>query len=897
MDTQHSQITQDNGIQHHAGPWPWYVLLISGIALTGLFPWFMVCLAVFQRGSKKAVVLPAAANLAIYFLFGWILLTIKVPWWHIPPFVYLFNIIWAYAAFLFQSKMIGPASRRYIFSEWKSWFQPILTGFIIGFCLVAMYSISTVLETRAEMKSSIDILDRVSVLWDLIWYSFLGIPAGLLLGFWWAGERDQFSSSHVITFLAAFFVTSIFWGMQEVLIYFIIYKGALMEAINAVDIRYALVPPWTSGYPMYLDTVTSFVPAILIVPFLFGAAPRIRDFFKCLLLIPLAFLCAYPLYFMDNDWWESIEGQVKYELSSPDTGTRESAYQWMETILKRYPEAKKWPKHAERLACNYYKKGMFDKSKAMYKEIVDKYSDSLRWLWHVRGARDALASPGFGKPGKTVSLDIPIVDYEDYLTPNWMALLSVIRFWEGRELPESKIKIQLKELSRSSDKIILSPLETYAALDDAVNSLGYKLLILPAEIDTVKTLISADIPVIHQGYKWFFLISGFNDSKSFFLSSTFYDIPKRVRLESRKEAKEILSSEKEGHGESRKRLQRIALEIYDEDFYAFWKRDEHRYLSPLIAVVFPDEKTEALVTALGSTIETLEQESEGYLAALIGFAFFNQAHPIQTVEWARMSSKRIDSPLPAYVAALAKKQWDNRVKFIRAGLSLQRQFPELDDTFRFFNRTDISDYLRHAEKRLLTDMINGVVPWYIMDSYIMMLDKNDPDEQEVMIQLMKKRVSLFSSYRYLKTLADVYDYTGNVSEMTAVLKQLISVSPYYEGQKIRLAYSLVRLERFAEAKEVLDNISSERVKFKSDYFFCLGAVAEWEGKLGKALDLYKKAVEMRPYKPFYHLKFGQLLLKEKKTDEGKKALEWALRTTADETTAKQAKQLLSETKN
>ena len=50
---------------------------------------------------------------------------------------------------------------------------------------------------------------------------------GGFLGFWWAGEREQFRASHVITFLSALTLTLLLLVFFILFLFFLIHRGTL----------------------------------------------------------------------------------------------------------------------------------------------------------------------------------------------------------------------------------------------------------------------------------------------------------------------------------------------------------------------------------------------------------------------------------------------------------------------------------------------------------------------------------------------------------------------------------------------------------------------------------------------------------------------------------------------
>jgi len=148
MEQEPIQSTPPNIQKALLGPWPWYVLLITGFALTGFFPWLMVSYAVYQREKKRTALLSFLVNFILFFAFSWVLLKSSIVWWWLVLFTYLFNVIWTLIAWLFQRKTIGSAAKRYVLGEWKAWITPVLIGVIIGVCMATVFSTIPAAQNR-----------------------------------------------------------------------------------------------------------------------------------------------------------------------------------------------------------------------------------------------------------------------------------------------------------------------------------------------------------------------------------------------------------------------------------------------------------------------------------------------------------------------------------------------------------------------------------------------------------------------------------------------------------------------------------------------------------------------------------------------------------------------------
>jgi tetratricopeptide (TPR) repeat protein len=878
------------GSDRMPGPWPWYVFLLIGYAVSGFFPWLMIAWALYRRGRRAAAGLVLAVNVAVLIGSGWLMLTIKMVWWWLSILTYAFNLLWTAAAMIYQKSAIGAAGRRYYFKQWKSWIRPIAAGLLIGFCAGTIFSIMPAFENRIPMQQTLDSLDRQIVLWDFFKYSHFGLLAGLLTGLWWAGEAKRFRVSHVITFLGGLIVTLLCWSLLWSLVVLMIHKGSVEEFFLPDHAAWAVIPPWRSGLQKFLCELDEYnILPLVIIPLLLGAPARLRDFGKRALLIPLLFVCSIPPGFTSDSWWMAIQDQITYEMNAAEPDTRASAYRWTDVLLARYPNHLQWPRLAEKAAQYHYQNQRYVQSKHIYQNIIDRYRNTNQWHWITHRALAALNTPEFGRASASPRLKIPMVDYQSYLTHNWMALLSVMRYWEGPEVSESKVVIKLKELSKSPDKIELNPLANLAELDDAARSLGYEMVLFRSGKKQIQALINAGIPLIHQHFSSFSVIFGSDDSRSAICAYSFSKLSGRLRNDKPKEVEEILDIEQEGHGEGRKRLERIARESYMEYSTAYWQNPSLEYMGPLSAVVFPAGRTGAVSDAFEIPYSELRKQSNGYLAALIALSYLDHGNPMQSIEWAKLGAAKIDDPLPKYVAHLARIWWESRTKIIDSSLNLQSQFPQLGQIFDFFNLPQNIEFLQQAGESFSRGFAANTLPWMISRRYLDLMDRSETVEQSRIVKLLKASTSYDPAVASnWITLANTCEWSGDAAGKIKALEGAVSANPLDSAVKLRLATAYIARRRYEKAEQILLQIDPSQVGYDADYQFCLGTLAEWKGNADKALKLYAAAIEMRRYKPIYHLRYGELLMAQGYADKARPYLEWAARTDAENTLKNEA---------
>jgi hypothetical protein len=881
------------------GPWSWYVFLFIGYAVSGFFPWLMIAWALYCRGRKTTAGLVLVIHVAILLGSGWLMLTVKMVWWWLLILAYGFNLTWTAAAIVYQRFAIGAARRRYDFKDWKSWVRPIVIGLMIGFSIGTIFSIIPAFENRIPMQATLDSLDRQTVLWDFFQYSHFGLIGSLLIGLWWAGEGKRFRVSHVLTFLGGFILTLFCWYLLWSFLVLIIHKGTVEDFFLLDHTSWALIPPWSSGLQKFLRELDEYnILPLIIIPLLFGAPARLRDFGKRALLIPLLFVCSIPLGFTSDSWWLTNQDQISYEMNSADPATQASAHRWADIILKRYPNHLQWPRLAEKSAQYHYRNQRFGPSKQIYQDLLDRYRNSGQWHWIIQRAQAAMNTPDFAKPTSLPQLQIPMVDYQRYLTHNWMALLSVMRYWEGSEVSESKVVIKLKDLSKSPDNIKLNPLVNLAELDDAARSLGYETVLFRSDIGRVQALIGAGFPVIHHNLKTFNIVFGSDTGRSAIKAYAFAKLSQRLRNEKRKEADEIVDFEREGHGEGRKQLVRIANESYMEYSNDYWESPSLEYMGPLAAIVFPADRAAAVSDAFEKPYRELQEQSNGYLASLIALSYLDHGDPRQAIEWAKIGAAKITDPLPLYIAHLARIWWETRDKTIHSSLNLQNQFPELDQIFNYFNLRQNKKFLIDARHSFKQGFAQNTLPWMISQKYLHLLDRSEISELSRMMKLIKAHAAYdpTSTSNWI-LLANTCEWSNDTSGAMNALEGAVSADPLNSRVKLRLAMAYVGRKRYEKAEHILSQVDPAQVRYDADYQYCLATLAEWRGNPDQALNYYAAAIEMRRYKPIYHLGYGKLLLAQGFGEKARLYLEWVARTDAENTRKNEAVNLLSKMNN
>lgn len=856
-------------------PLPWYVLILVGHALSGFFSWLLVIRQMYHRREKVFALVLFFVNVIILSAYAFASISAKLPWDLLLSFIIASNLVWAVGAWVFQRYYIGAAPKRYRWLEWRNWISPILIALVLSAGLAVMFAVFPVIGERLDILYGNDILDKRVVLWDFFVYVPFFVPYGLLVGFWWAGEGYRFSVPHVISYLSGLMVFFVILMVIYQLFLFLLFKGQPYQGLLDAP----LLAHDMTGLQAFLQGMQEYDQlAFVLAPLLLGSVSSIREFWRrSLVIFPVLCLCLLPLSFYSAEVWAFAQGHIMHEMTSPETQVSNKAFSRAGILLARYPEHDRWPEFGLLLARHRYENSDYDGAKKIYEEIATRFMDTPRWSFAGDLARSVLNSNGFGTEKKGEDIALPLVNHESYLTPNWMALLQLIRYWSDESISESEILIRLKSLSKSDEKIKLSSITTLAELDDRAGSLGFKVLILHANQDIARSLLNSSIPVILPVYKYFYLLNGIDESRSLFRGYAYSKISERLREGDKNAVKEILFLEQEGKGESLKQLKHIAAQASIEIHDTFWGSALQIDSAPFMAVVYPESAADKIAEALPGSIDELQRQSKGYLAAFIAMHFLDAADPVQSIKWAMISRQLTKEPFGLHIAFLAERLWKTRDKLTTSQLSLDGQFPELAEVAEFFAVDSTKSFLQEAEQQFEADQAADKLSWIIRNEYSDFLDSSNPAELALLINLSKQNVVANPGHRRAwLSLAELYEWQGDVESIISALEGALAANSWNDEIALMLAYRYVQADRKESVEEIMAMIDPAQADLNPHYIFCQGALANWDEDKGEAAAYYAKAIEMRRYIPLYHLHYGELLLREGRTEEARKVLQWAI---------------------
>lgn len=870
--------------------YPWYVHLFGGYALTGAFCWLLVA-GLFWRSRRRLIAATLlGVNLMLLTAMIWSTFRLGQPWWRLESLTLGVNLAWALSAWLMQYRFFGAAERRYRLAEWRRWRLPLITGALLGSGVAVGMAVSPAVGERIAALSEKGVVVRDSILWQFFKDLPMGLALGLLVGAWWAGCR-RFTSSHVIGFLAGIAVTlaaeTAFFGLFA----WIVHQGEMASLQMLSHESWALVPGPLTGWHRFLSTLSDLnYIAYIPVGILFGAPARLGVFFKrSAVIVPLLILLCLSFFLSTDEGWALVQGRFVYQTASSDERERETAFDWLHVLLARYPNHGAWPHLAARLADYQYARGETEASRRLHQQIVDRFSNLNQWKTQVAISRSILAAPSFGEPPVGPRLAFSLVNYQDYLTQNWMALLTAARYWQGDEIPESDLLVRLRDISKSDDRIKLPDLTSLADLDDAASSLGYGLTIVPNDAQAARALIRAGIPVVLPVYQTFYLLSEFDDSRGVVKTLCFGQLSEKTKSLAAKETQEILMLKSEGHGHSKDRLRRIGREAECLWHLDHWRTGRLKDAAPLMAAIHPPDGHKSVAAALGLKEEALCRAHRGRLAALIALSYFDHADPQNCIRWSQIAAQSIDEPLAWQAAYLGLTLWDQRAQRIGTAFQLEKQFTTLDDINRFLETESVRQFSQSVRERLADDLADGGLTWPIRWRMLWLLDRHDLHERRQMIELLQANVATNpADAAQWRLLADLQALNDDPVARAYALAEAWSAAPWDTDTALAWAGTCARLNDPQRVERILQGIDPSKARHDSEYFFCLAAVAEWKKQFRAALSHYCRATEMCRYRPEYYLRYGRLLMAQGDTKAAEKALGWAARIDSSGQVGKQA---------
>jgi hypothetical protein len=854
---------------------PWYVYLFGGWSIGVLFPWYLVCSQFYCRARRKTAIFLAAANVLLFALFCAAAFLLKCPWDTLLLVVVLLTVVWSALAWLVQRLAFGAAPRRYYPGEWRSWIAPIGIAVFLGIGLSVAIGAVPMIGERLEMYRSPDLLARKVILWDFFHFIPYSLLFSLPIGIWWAGERNRFSAVHPLGYFFGLVVSSAFLAAMSGLFYFLLWRGQLGGADNAWPVMPELQGVKKNLYFLLAHDYSYY----FAVPLLLGAVGRMSEFWKkSLAIFPVLTITLLLISPFSPEHWQAYQSQIIYEMASEDPARRAKANDRAEVLLARFPEHDGWPEIARRLAGYRALQGDDKAAQQLWAEVVERTKDSPRWHRQAALAKAAL-NPGSAAEEQPVAMSIPSLHYKSYMTGNWMALLRNLRFYEGRTGSEADTLIRLKDISADDEKIKLQAMPTLAELDDHAAALGYQTLLLPSELSVVKKLLTSGFPVIQPVKHSFYLLSGIDGGRATVTGANYDRIPEGLKKEDKEgvAAGQPLFADKDSSADDAL-LSRIDILAEAELPFSFWQEPRQSDHAASMAVVFPPQFRQQVVTVLGGEERLLQQGSTATLTALAAQAALNCGDAIQAITWAQRSYELGGDPFPLRTAHLADLLWQSRKNRTAHALHLERHFPRLEDVGRFLAEPRIQAFLTLAGAQFERDFADGRLDWMTRSQYRDFLDISNVRERQRLIAVTEHDLRLEpDSRKDWLFLAGLFEWEKDLGKIAAAYRGALEADTWSDSLAVKLAYLLVRDGRHSEAEQLLARIKEDEVKYQPDYYYSLAAVADWNKDFAGAAGNYEKAIDMRRYDSHYHLDYARMLDRLGEGDRARRLERWGSR--------------------
>jgi len=828
-----------------------------------MFPWYLVVRQFWHTNRKRTALILAALNILFYLGFIYYGFTGRQPWDRLALGAMVTGMAWAACAWIVQYAVFGRAPRRYFLAEWKNWLQPLAIAMILGMGVAVFFAIFPMLTNRAAMYQSRDLLPRSIILWDFFKFIPASFCFSIPLGLWWAGERDRFSSSRILSYIFALGLFALLMAGTSSLFFFLITHGNLRQPVQT----WWILPLHPEGLQkLLLGPLGKDYTPYFIVPLLLGLTPRIRDFFrKSLIYFPLLLIYFTGYYGYSHHYWQFMQGQILYKMSTDVPAEKDRAYAQAELLLARFPDLRGWPAIGLKLARYYYQSGDTQKARSFYEQVSAKVGNSPRWTREAALAAAVLKAPGFGDPTGSSQLDVPAIGYESYMTGNWMTLIRLMRFYEQDSTSESESLLKLKQLSGSDTEIKLSPMPTLAELDDHAASLGYKTVLLPAELGAVTSLLKAGYPVIQPIRHTFYLLYGLDEGRALVTAACYENLqPIAAKMQTEALADTRLGNNPEQRGsDKRQRLNELAA---TELPYSFWHGSRQLDMGPVMAVVVPQEQFDDFLAKMNYPRRETGNSSAALLTGLISLNALKSGDIAGAVNWSARSYALEPSPFPLHVAHLATVFWNSRNTAIGNSFKLEHQFPELMSPETFLQRPENKTFLSMAREQFDADRDHGRLSWMIRAQYADFLDRSQDDERKILTALIRTTVDNepFSREDWIK-LTELTEWDDDMDATLRAYEGTLNCGYWNDHLAIRLAYLYIQAQKFSLANNILEAVSPKVSRYNPDYYYCLGAIAKSQGKDDEAAANYEKAIGMRKSNASYHADLAALLKEQHET--------------------------------
>lgn len=850
--------------------YPWYVHGVLGFLISPFIPWMLVFYSLWRSSRKMPLAIALVLNLAAVACIYLFCQHAALSWWIVTIILTLLTVTWSLTAALFQRIVLGPAAP---FLQ-RAFSRHIISYFLISLLLACCIGFTVSLFTMFGETTALEAngFDRVSILWGAFRGVLFALPFGMLAALGMAGIGEKLRPIGLIAAIAG---CACSFGGILLVVYGL--NALLVGDFFPVGISLDQIIPRGEASPMRWmlenDSIELWCLVVILALFFCGIG-SFSQFFKRMGIVLLSLLWLFPTFSAEPSFAPQLQKRILSDISHPNQKVRLDANKALGRFLILYPGHAYWSVLALRNADLWYEAGHTDKAKTMWEKIVAKGNATGKDAKQVSLARESLAGTAGSAPCDSSVINIPLLDYEEYLDETWMAFLNVIHYWEHASTGESKIKMRLKPFSEKDNAISLAKNPSSAILDDIARSWGYRVSYIPISSTSMKSMIRSKFPVLYPVFSTPALCYGFEERRSRLRTYWFSRLSKQSRTKE-PSASDIMSPDSL-KTKSPQRLLRMALECRSDRNLRQLDSLMLGYSEPVAMIIHPDSLHGTVARCCGMRTEKLDSLSEGFRSILIGLDYIDKKNPQKALAWfgrARFYNAR---PFADYGEYLSFLQWKDQRSSVLGNLRLDKYLAPLvsyNDAFVSAKTRRQLDSCGLLFERART---SGYLPAPVSSRYFEMIDLSSASERRAGIAWAQRELAISpgntARWRWLNEAAA---WEGNSILQVKACSSFVSLDPDHVQMRLTLARLLVRLGDIDKADKALASLVTDSVTSNPDYLFCLGAIAEHKGSLEQAEGFYKTCCAMRRYDPQNFIAHARVYEKLGKTNEAKKALAWA----------------------
>lgn len=176
----------------------------------------------------------------------------------------------------------------------------------------------------------------------------------------------------------------------------------------------------------------------------------------------------------------------------------------------------------------------------------------------------------------------------------------------------------------------------------------------------------------------------------------------------------------------------------------------------------------------------------------------------------------------------------------------------------------ISSFSNKSKKNI--DPKKGIIIENQLNDINREVKKGNLEDAEMLLKDIAEKNPLTKTPQYYELLSKIYEKKGNLNQLINIWEEAAKVFPENNQIRINLAFKLSQAKKFKEAEKLAFEIIKSNPKYTRSYIL-LGSIEEKRGNIKKALKHFEKAINLEPKNVSLKIKYGELLVKNKKYDK------------------------------